>query len=224
MYCPEGAQHLNNLELSKHERSVLTRLDGSGRYAGLSLAHQLQNISSTSKREGEAGAALSVGVHNFAKLAVLLLAKLALDADILAADRPQALHERLGVKLRVLETGDEAVASVAHATNLGAVECQVQLVLVGLRDTWEHWASASARLSQRGICELTTQDQSAVIARDDEDNATVFVALSVVVGDNHTLKYLHELNVMVSLVVPSFIGRSKGRSFVSMLTFPRSYR
>ena len=74
-------------------------------------------------------------MHDLARRAITLPPQLALDAHVLAADGAQALYERrMRVQLSVLEARHEAVAALAHAADLRAVERQIKVVLVRLRD------------------------------------------------------------------------------------------
>ena len=62
---------------------------------------------------------------------------LPLDADVCTTEWPEALDEgRLGIQLGVLESGDEVVASAAHALDLGASHLEIELVFVGLDKAW----------------------------------------------------------------------------------------
>ena len=86
-------------------------LHGGRRHTGLYFAHQIQDVASASEREREARAALAVRVDDPAIVTILLRAQLALDADVLAANGPEALYQgRYRVELSVLQTWDEAVA------------------------------------------------------------------------------------------------------------------
>ena len=72
-------------------------------------------------------------MHDPAHRAVASPPQLAFYADILPANGAKTLHERrVGIELCVLETRNEAIAALAHAPDLRAVERQVELVLVGL--------------------------------------------------------------------------------------------
>ena len=74
-------------------------------------------------------------MHDLARRTITLSPQLALDAHVLAANWAKALHERrMRVQLSVREARHEAVAALAHAADFGAVEREVELVLVRLRD------------------------------------------------------------------------------------------
>ena len=75
-------------------------------------------------------------MHDFAKRAVFLDAQLPFDANVLSTDWAQPLDHRLGIELCVLQTGHEAVAAFAHAAHLRAVQSEVELVLVRLRNAY----------------------------------------------------------------------------------------
>lgn len=72
-------------------------------------------------------------MNNSAVGPVSPLSQLPLHPYVLTADRSKTLDKRcIRIELRVFETGHEAVAPLAHATDLGAVESEIELVLIRL--------------------------------------------------------------------------------------------
>lgn len=68
---------------------------------------QVPDITRTAKRQAPAGAPVAIRVHNSAYPSGGCPAKLALDADISPAKRPQSLGERvLRVKTRIFQVGE----------------------------------------------------------------------------------------------------------------------
>lgn len=115
---------------------IMLRLQGSRENARLNLLHKAQNISSAAERQSKPRATLTVRMHDLAKGTVALLAQFALYPDVLASHRAKALDDRgYGVKLSVLQARHEAVATSPHPAYLWTVEGEVELALVGLRNT-----------------------------------------------------------------------------------------
>lgn len=82
-------------------------------------------------------------MNDFTLGAVFPRAKLALYSDVGAPEWSQALHERsIWVVLCILESWYKSVASLAHANNLRAVQSEIELVFVGLRQSYIDTSSA----------------------------------------------------------------------------------
>ena len=115
---------------------VALRLQRGGCNARLCLCHKTKNIPCTPEGEREARASLAIRVDDLAQRAIALLSELPLNPDVLATNRAETLNDRrVRVKLGVLETWHEAIAASAHPAHLWAIECQVELAFIRLRDT-----------------------------------------------------------------------------------------
>ena len=144
--------------------------------------HQARHVGRAAEAQTPAGPALPVGMHDAARFRALAAveqdlapAEFALDADVALAGRAEALRERV-VRVRAgeLEAREEGLAAGAHALDLGGVEGEVEVPLVGLGDAAE--------------------EEDVVVSRDDEDD---FVVVGGVGGDGERALDLWEIRAVV---------------------------